>query len=436
MSWPILYILSPEISARLKYVTDWLFAERLGVTPCLVTDASEIPENAIQITYGSKNKTGLTIPSAGLLFDAGIRLQDPATGYWDGTPVLFHIAAADTSLPFDLFSAVFFLITRYEEYLPFTPDRHNRYPADESILARMGALRLPLVDIWIDKLSVLMAEKLGVVCTAGNYNFLPTYDIDIAYSYLHKGWWRNTTGFVRDLLRGDLKTVKQRMSVQSGRLQDPYDSFDRMQKIHAELGMKPLFFLLCCLQTTDYDKNISPRTPAMKQLIAQLSKSAELGIHPSYYSAKSGTAQKEKKTLESIAGRTVQKSRQHYIRLAMPETLHRLIKLGITNEYSMGYPTRLGFRAGTGASFPWFNPIEDKTHPIRLHPFCFMDTTARFEEGMSADQAFTALAEMEKELRNTNSTLITIFHNFSLGSDPGWSGWQERYQSFLRTQIS
>jgi hypothetical protein len=60
-----------------------------------------------------------------------------------------------------------------------------------------------------------------------------------------------------------------------------------------------------------------------------------------------------------------------------------------------------------------------------------MDSTAHYEEQLSADAAFAKLNAMKVVLAQTNSTLVTVFHNFSLGRAPEWNGWNQHYAHFL-----
>ena len=46
---------------------------------------------------------------------------------WKGLPVFFQ-TTSDSDIPFDVFAASFFLVSRYEEYLEFQPDAHGRFP--------------------------------------------------------------------------------------------------------------------------------------------------------------------------------------------------------------------------------------------------------------------------------------------------------------------
>jgi hypothetical protein len=96
----------------------------------------------------------------------------------------------------------------------------------------------------------------------------------------------------------------------------------------------------------------------------------------------------------------------------------------------MGYGSRLGFRAGTGRSFCWYDLAAEQATALRVHPFCFMDSTARFEEGLTAETAFQNLEDMKHILQKTGSRLITVFHNFSLGRDGAWKDWRAYYQAF------
>jgi hypothetical protein len=60
-----------------------------------------------------------------------------------------------------------------------------------------------------------------------------------------------------------------------------------------------------------------------------------------------------------------------------------------------------------------------------------MDTTAHFDQKLGAKAAFERLDAMAQKIKACRSRLITVFHNFSLGTDVEWKGWNVAYQSFL-----
>ena len=409
---------------------DWLLRERLQLEYRITGDKQEAAALPFCIAYGARLPNSISIPAAGLLVDGARVAAVETNGTWRNLPVLFSEAKDGYSLNFDLLSAVFYLLSRYEEYQPFTPDKHRRYPATESILYKRGWLDRPLIDEWVYALRCLLGDE-GVLVPVPAFTFIPTYDIDMAYSHVYKGIGRIAGAYLKALLKGDVYQITERTQVLKKKKKDPYDSFLWLRHLHEQYHYKPLYFVLSALKTTAYDKNIHPRHPAMIRVIKQLAKEGETGIHPSYYANKAALIRKEKAVLEEVSGRGVHISRQHYIRLQLPETYHLLMDNGITDDYSMGYGGHLGFRAGTGSSFSWYDLNNDKVTSLRVHPFCFMDTTAHYEQGLSPEDAFTKLNKMAEVLRSTGSTLIPVFHNFSLGAAQEWHGWSEAYAGFL-----
>lgn len=417
-------------NARFLYVLDWVLKNVLHISYQLTDDESEVEELPFFISYGKVFGNALSIPDAGLLWERGIKEQNIQFGEWKTIPTLFHSLGKGTTLSFDLFSAVFYLISRYEEYYNYTPDKHGRYPPAESILYKQGWLQRPLIDEWIYGLYLILKQK-NIPVQLLSFQYKPTYDIDMAYSYKHKGLRRNIGGFIKDFSKGDFKAVKERRGVLLSKQLDPFDAFVWMMQLHSSAHLKPIYFILAALQTTEYDKNIHPENEAMQKLVKRLGREGKIGLHPSYYSADDAVFEKEKIELEHILGDPIIYSRQHYIKLTIPSTYRHLIKRHIGHDYSMGYGNALGFRAGTGRSFLWYDVEEEKQTMLRVHPFCFMDSTALFEKKLTAESAFAQLHEMKNYLQKTSSMIITVFHNFSLGSMEQWKGWKEHYELFV-----
>lgn len=427
-------VYSSFMSPRLSYTLQWLLKERLQLDYTITnTLPAEVAEGAHVIAYGTVVQGAICIPAAGLLSQTGTAALSPQVGSWQDIPALFFADTTDGyTLPFDLLSAIFYLISRYEEYDSYTPDKHGRYPAQNSILYRNGWMSRPVADEWVAAFRWLIEEAWDISVPAAHFVYRPTYDIDMAYSHLHKGLRRIAGAYIRALLRVDVRQISQRTRVLKKKQKDPYDSFRWLRQLHKEYGFVPLYFVLSALRTTRFDKNIHPHHPAMVRVIKNLVRDGAIGIHPSYYCNEANLMQAEKSSLEQVAGRTTMLSRQHYIRMVMPQTYRWLVQHHISDDYSMGYGTHLGFRAGTGSSFLWYDLENESATGLRIHPFCFMDTTAHYEAGLSASQAFDQLAAMCRILQETNSTLITIFHNFSLGTDEEWKGWREAYENFMQ----
>lgn len=419
-------------SARLKYVLNWLFTEVLHVTYSVTNNENVVKDLPFFISYGSVKPNSFSIPDVGLLWESDIRKQDISIGKWKNIPTLYERLNDNTTLPFDLFSAIFFLLSRYEEYYSFQPDKYGRYPASESILDKNNWLLRPLVDEWIFEFyNLLKAHQVPVELTP--FHFQPTYDIDMAYSYKHKGVRRSIGGFARSFLKGDLAAIIERKNVLLSKALDPFDSFVFIKKQHDVASLKPIYFVLAALKTTKYDKNISPENEEMQKLIVRLGKEGLIALHPSYFSNEEAVFHEEKIILEEILNENITRSRQHYLKFTLPETYRFLIDQHILHDYSMGYGTRCGFRAGTGRNFLWYDLKNETTTSLRVHPFCFMDTTAHFEEGFTKGAAENVLSILKKNLQKTSSKMITVFHNFSLGSAKEWEDWDVLYENFIAT---
>lgn len=426
-----LVIYAPYSSPRLSYVLDWLFNDKLICHYNLVHDEQDLPKQTPFISYGKHIERGLSIPDAGLLKQEGIQQHDIAIGIWNNIPTLY--AKEGCTLPFDIFSAAFFLLSRYEEYYPYTPDQHNRYPATESILYKNGWLQRPILDEWVFAFYQLLKQEFKVkISQAINNFFSPTYDIDIAWSYKHKGWKRTVGGYAKDLLSGNFSAIAERTAVLMGNKIDPYDSFEWLENLHQKKQLEPKFFILCSKRNTSYDKHILPSIPAIQALVKKLKYTA---LHPSYHcDSNPDLITEERETLAKMTDEfPTEISRQHYIKNKLPDTYRNLVRAGILFDHSMGYADTVGFRAGTGVSFRWYDLEQETAAPIIIEPFCFMDTAARFGMHLNAEQAFELLHNMAKSACACSGIVTTVFHNFSLGTDPGWKGWREGYEQFVKT---
>jgi hypothetical protein len=424
-------IIVPEQSSRLTYVCDWIFVQQLGVDYKFCTNKADEQDALLTIDYTDKG-SGFSVPNIGLLFAKGIEQQNINAGFWNELPTLFAAQDGDHTLPFDLFSAVFYLISRYEEYLPFVPDRHNRYPATESILYKGDLLERPIIDEWLFAFAIVLRDK-GVLIPQKSFEFLPTYDIDIAWSFKHKGLKRTLGGYLKAVAQNNLESLKERTAVLWAKKRDPYFSFDVTDRLHQDNELQPLYFILAAAQNTSWDKHILPSNKHMNALIQSLAQQYKIGLHPSYHAnAQPRLFREEQKILSTISGQQMDISRQHYIKVEWPKTYRALIEMDIQQDYSMGYSTHLGFRAGTSRSFLWYDLLAEAPTRLHIFPFCFMDTTAHYEMGLSVEEAFEKLLYFKNSLQKINGLLLTVFHNFSLGTDKEWEGWAEAYADFIK----
>lgn len=423
----MLLVYTHTITPRLLYICEFILKEQLGIS-FVVTDQKEIlNKHAGPILNYSPEKIEancLHIIPQGILFQTSIEQQQVDCFETNNCTAFFKTGEGDFT--FDIFGASFFLISRYEEYLPHQKDAFGRYDHHNSVAHRNGFLQKPLVNQWLALLERILKEKLSSLpIETSHFQFKPTYDIDIAWSYKNKGVIRNMVGFCR-------KPSVYRLKVMLGIEKDPFDSYDFLDRLHQEYSLHPIYFFLVSHLVGRYDKNISPFKKSMKRLIQHHDRRYTIGIHPSWKSNKAiYILQKEKRRLGRLAKQSILSSRQHYIKFSLPDTCQRLIQTDIHDEYSMGYPSTNGFRASVASSFYWYDLSKEEKTTLRIHPFCFMDATCFYYQKKSAEEAYSELMYYYQECKKVQGCFITIFHNNFLGTDPQFEGWQEMYARFI-----
>lgn len=423
----MILIYCKQSTTRLQYICKFIFEEQMDLRYSLTIDAKNFASHdGPKINYSQHNfdDHSFTITACGLLEEKKIVPQQINCFAWKGLTAFFKTETG--SIEFDILAASFYLLSRYEEYLPFEKDEYGRYDYRQSLACKENFLQTPLINFWLIHFrEALQTHFPEIKITTPKFNFQPTYDIDMAWAYKNKGILRNLGGLLETRSLNRLPVL---MRLQK----DPFDSFDFLKDLHAKNNVTPIYFILLAQRRSEYDKNISPYDFSMWQLMKRLNKEARVGIHPSWRSNEhTSLIKKERKILETATASEVQRSRQHYIYFNLPDTFEHLLLANIKDDYSMGYGSINGFRASVASSFNWYNLETEKATVLRMHPFCFMDANSHYEQKQT-------LAETEKELnyyfkvcKEANGNLITIFHNNFLGTGAEFKGWAEMYSNFI-----
>ena len=362
---------------------------------------------------------------------------EACSGYfeYEGQPALFPVYGGGTALPFDPFAAIFYMLSRYEEYLPHRKDAHGRFMAQESMAYKRGFLQKAVVDRWALMVRDMLQRhypELGF--RSRTFAFEQTVDIDAAYCYLYKGTFRTVMGLLRDgLHRHDPEEVKHRIRVLKGKEHDPYDTFDYILETSQKYGCRnTLIFFPLMGDYGIYDKPASPHRNEFRQLLQHLSDYSKVGIHGSYYSAEEPVRmEREIERLSDILHRHIVRNRFHFLRFNLPEAYRTLARLGIAHDYSMGFADVPGFRCGTCTAVPFFDLNSDQESPLSMHPFAAMDTTFHTHMGLNTEETKGEMRKLVDEVRAVGGTFSCIFHNQNLCEDFDWKGWRTVYEDLL-----
>ncbi len=422
------------ISPRLQYISDFIGKEILNDPFHITSDKEAYKQSAgAKISYSNERieNTEYWLKPHSLLFEKDIKQQSIECFDSNGQKFFFK---TEGDFPFDIFAASFYLLSRYEEYLPHQKDMYGRYAHENSLAFKEGFLHIPLVNFWLKEFKRSLKEKFPTLeLRISTFELLLTYDIDEAFSYKNKTFRRTAGGFLKDALKGQWSKIIERIHVLKGKKKDPYDSFEWTDDLHRRYNLKPLYFFLVAPKNVEYDKNILPGENEMRDLIRKHASLYRVGIHPSWQCGdKPLLINSEIKTLENITGNKITISRRHYLKFTLPQTFRRMIEAGITEEHSMSYASINGFRASVASPFYWYDLEREKTTGLLLYPFCLMDANSFYEQKFTAQQALDEMRQYYQIIKSVNGLMITLWHNNFFGTDKSFAGWKEIYEQFIK----
>jgi hypothetical protein len=411
----------PNSTPRIQYAVEEVFVCRAGLSVTYTDNitayiSSDAP---FKFHYTNENLPGIPMYRSGFLDQKGIEVNFiPSCGRINGVFCLFPDA---TKQQFDLLAMIFWCLSRYEEYQPFEPDKHGRYAAYASLLQKHGVLDEPICDIAVN--AMFKEWKIPVL---RHFGIIPTLDIDIAFAFAGRKTWRTLGGS----LKNPLSLSKRLQSIVNPEA-DPNNSFTYIREL-VENQPKTRIFWHCGSRFNQYDKQVALDYRPFQEAVKTMDKAVHCGLHPSFAAyTDEKVLQQEKQYLENTLNRAITDSRMHYIMLSMPHTYRSLIKAGITNDYSMGYPDTPGFRAGTSLPFFWYDLENENSTSLRIHPFCIMEATCKHYLQHSPTEAIQAGNKIKAQLRKTGGNFCFIFHNESLGSQASWKGWNSVFEAWL-----
>lgn len=426
----MLLIYTHKITPRFSYTMRQLFERMLGIEIKFTTLVEDfIKHKGPKITYTKQPlQNEFFIRSNDLLFEQGINQFQIQVGDWEGIPCFFSTGPR-SNIPFDIFAASFFLLSRYEEYLPYVKDAHGRFPPTESLAYKNDFLHMPVVDLWVHKLLKILLERFPEIQYKKQaYRYTSLIDVTTSHCFAHRGLLRGTAGLFLDLGTFKIRRVFQRLAVSLNLRQDPYDNFAVLMEYHKEFACKSIFFFQFASYST-YDKNVSPDNNKFRYLIKSVADYSTVSLAASYSSWKNlDLLKQEKKRLSEVIHRPVQQCRMRYNRVDIPATYRHLTEAEFTDDYSMGYTHIPGFKAGTCSTFTFYDIHMESPQPVRVHPFAVHDYALR--KYRSKEQILSKLEDMYKLTREVNGNFITVFSNELLGSSQNVD-WLDLYRHVL-----
>lgn len=427
-------IFSSADSPRLRFVTELIFGDILGLNWEIVTDRRRLGKSPV-INYSGKKLSGsFTVNPTPILFEEDVHAQELNISEWNGLPVLFH-ADGGADMPFDIFAASFYLVSRYEEYLGYEHDEYGRFSSSGSVAFKHGFLGKPVVDLWVKELARMLVRRYPSLTFRKNvFRAVVTIDTDEPFVFLGKDLMGNLGGFFHDFTSGS-KNAGRRLDCLKGSLMDPFsEAFEYILQECTQRNVSAKFFFPVGNQT-DFDKNPSWKNRKYREMINRTFERFSTGLHPSYRAGHElRSLRAEAGRLASITGKACLLSRFHYLRFRMPSSFRNLIDTGVNEDHSMGYTDEPGFRAGIARSFRFFDLISNVITDLRIFPFQVMDVMMKDNKKLTPEASAKIISEMISQTKNVGGLFMSVWHNTSLLDTIECREWRELFKFTLIQQ--
>ena len=401
-------IYTQEISSRLNYTFEFVFGSVLQTPYQIETNLNSfIASNTkIKWSYGSRIENFPCLESTNFLFEKDIRPQELNKVEFDNCIGLLRTAEENST---DIFATIFYLISRYEEYLPAVVDKHGRYAGYQSIAVEFDFIEKLMVNrliFWLRDWLIQRFPELNIPLPKSSVLF--SFDIDHPF-------YSKDISLDRWLVR----------AIREKSLMKERDKFDTFEFALNTLGEIPsIFFVLCPKDPSEHDHYNKRESENFKSLIHEIKSRSKVGIHPSYLSESENLISEETNWLSQIHGRQIKSSRFHYLKNNLETSYQELSKSGIANDFSMAYGDICGWRSSTSFPFYYFDLKKNKATTIKVYSPCIMDST--FEYNYQSDYD-TKLAQIYQEVLLFGGIFIPVFHNDILAKDE----WKNRFTSLV-----
>jgi len=343
---------------------------------------------------------------------------------------------------FDLIASIFFMLTRYEEYISDSSrlDKNGRFPAVESVAYKEKFLSRPIVNEYIELLwEIIQYFDLGYnrkkIWGDNNFGVFLTHDVDVIQKYTALSNLFNPiyTNLKNRKFQRVTDNIKNFFLSSSDYKRDPYWTFDYMINLEKKYNFKSTFFFLVH-NRHKYDGDYNFDSKEIQKLIYKLIENdIEIGLHLSYDSFDKYDLMKNQiKYFKNCLSRSNLGVRQHYLRFDVKNTWEYQNKNNILYDTSLSYADRSGFRNGICHPFQVYSLTSEKKLDLWEIPLNVMEATLKRKNYMnlSINKAYEYTTTLIDSVKLYNGVFTFLWHNNNFSGE--WIEWNELYKKILK----
>jgi len=333
----------------------------------------------------------------------------------------------------DIFASAFFILSRWEEAVFDKKDKHGRFPCELSLAQRNNFQYKAIVNEYVEMLwNMLVRLGCNQQRKTRKFQIIPTHDVDTFLRFINlKTALKAIVGDIvkRKSLKTAIESTSQYIKFKFNLDNDPFDTFDYLMNISEKYGVKSHFYFIAG-KIGEYDVNYNFLNQEVKKTIFKIiEKGHFVGIHGSYNSFDNESQYLQEANRFKSIGIEPYESRQHYLRLKIPETWHNLIKAKIKIDSSIAFTNDSGFRAGVCYEYKLFDVKQRKILDLKEQPLIFMETTTRFKYN-TPEKFFKHLNHLKKVVKKFKGQFVFLWHNSNINNFY-WKEFSKNYKSIF-----
>ena len=370
------------------------------------------------------------IGSHDLLFQQGIQEVPIEVLNWSGIPAFFKLGKP-SQLPYDIFAASFYLMSRYEEFLPQVKNELGAFVAYQSLASKNNFLEMPLIDLWAvrlkDKLHEFFPELPHV--SWKKPKFQPIISVVNPYQYQKKSLLLKLTDTLSALWHLDFFSVIEQYLVLLGLRKDPHNNFEALEALFKQFGNQPLYFFLFA-KNTFYDRGVSIYNFSFRKLVKNTADLNHVSLLASYASQlDSKSLNHECDQLKRLIIKKIDSVRFNYGLLSAFSGYYNLLEQEIHQDYSMGYTEEVGYRASTAVPFYFYDLNNDLQTSLKIHPIVADEAGLRM---FTNKKAFKKLEKLYENLPTRSAFHGVSFSNAIVNDKETKNSWADQFINYIQ----
>jgi hypothetical protein len=413
-----LIVYSPLLTSRIKYIFNFIFKDILKTEVEFTGNKDYFlqSENA-KISYADQPLGDeLYFKNSSLLLSNKVEEIGLKTTMFGDYIVPFPVQ--QSALPFDVFAASFFLISRYEEYLHQQKSDQD-FKAKSSYQTKWRILNRPIIDEWALILKNMIRKKYPTLHFQSkkflnqpiiNFTLKPDVPLKLfpktkfiisAVFNKEQRYLSNVFDNLTGLGLNEEKVIKQ---------------LD--QALHKT---KAVYFI-------SFPKDTKNKLKYSKT--SEILKGKAIGLlRPCTSDKDQSTLVNGLNNLKKINGDIVNLMSQQLEVLRLPTCYLQILSAGITSDYSMGYADTFGFRAGTCTPFCWYDLQLEKITPILVKSYCINDSTLQY---LNITEAKKVIEDYIGAVKLVDGDFYSSWQLKSLSENVKFKKWKTVFNDMLK----